>query len=68
MHSTLAFLNGAGSRRRSNSAGAERRLLTLTNLLFATGFIWQTVEVPSAVDGGSAKARRPTRGMQRFPR
>jgi hypothetical protein len=68
MHATLAFLNGAGSQRRSKSAAADRRLLTLTNLLSATGFIGETVEVQPAIDGRSMRARRPIHGTQRFPR
>src|SRR5882757_6159549 len=38
MHATLAFLNGAGSRRNLKSGSTDRRLLTLTDLLFTTGF------------------------------
>jgi hypothetical protein len=66
MHATLAFLNGAGSRRNLKSGSTDRRLLTLTDLLFTTGFTPEAARArtPGARTRGRASARR----SQRFPR
>ena len=62
MRAALAFLNGAGSRRRRQSGGADRGLLALTDLLVNSGFPGKQMPVPADVDGratGRAPIRRP---------
>jgi hypothetical protein len=65
MHATLAFLNGAGSRRNLKSGSTDRRLLMLTNLLFTTGFTPQSGYLRA---GARARGRAPARRSQQFPR
>jgi len=48
MRAALAFLNGAGSRRRRQSGSTDRGLLALTDLLVNSGFPGKQVPVPSA--------------------
>jgi hypothetical protein len=65
MHATLAFLNGAGSRRNLKSGSTDRRLLTLTDLLFTTGFTPEPARADNA--RRTQRGRAPARRSQRFP-
>jgi hypothetical protein len=61
MRAALAFLNGAGSRRRRQSGSTDRGLLALTDLLVNSGFRGKQVPVPADIDARAAD-RAPTRG------
>jgi hypothetical protein len=67
MHATLAFLNGAGSRRNLKSGSTDSRLLTLTDLLFTTGFTPEAVR-GRTTPGARTRGRAPGRRSQRFAR
>ena len=61
MRAALAFLNGAGSRRRRQSGGTDRGLLALTDLLLNPGIPGKRVPVPADLDArppGRAPIRR----------
>jgi hypothetical protein len=70
MHATLAFLNGAGSRRNLKSGSTDRRLLMLTNLLFTTGFTPQPgyLQAEPVYLRAALSGRAPARRSQKFPR
>jgi hypothetical protein len=81
MRAALAFLNGAGSRRRRQSGGTDRGLLLLTDLLVNPGVTalnpgvtvldpsgtGKRAAVPADMDARAA-GRAPTRRPQRFSR
>jgi hypothetical protein len=50
MRAALAFLNGAGSRRRRQSGSTDRGLLALTDLLINSGFPGKQATVPADID------------------
>ena len=73
MRATLAFLNGAGSRRNLRAGSMDRRVLRLIHVLIAAGAP-QPAYSP-ATPGKEARAhdahgpgRASARGVQKFPR
>jgi hypothetical protein len=67
MRAALAFLNGAGSRRRRQSGSTDRGLLALTDLLLNPGITEKHVQASVDVDAratGRAPAHRSQQGGQ----
>ncbi len=60
MRAVLAFLNGAGSRRRRQSGSTDRGLLALTDLLLNRGIPGKRVPVAAELDARPAD-RTPVR-------
>jgi hypothetical protein len=58
MRAALAFLNGAGSRRRRQSGSTDRGLLALTDLLLKPGITEK--HVPASVDVDAPATGRAT--------
>jgi hypothetical protein len=62
MRAALAFLNGAGSRRRRQSGITDRGLLAITDLLLNPGITGKQVPVPSDMDARAAGRATTRRG------
>jgi hypothetical protein len=60
MRAALAFLNGAGSRRRRQSGSTDRGLLALTDLLLNPAIPGKRAPVPADLDPRPA-GRAPNR-------